>query len=191
MTLNPYAPPVAEVADIPHEDSSELPFFAVSLFKLAVLSLCTLSLYEIYWFYRHWKAAKRRDNSSVWPVPRAIFAILFCYPLFKRIRSSELGLALDRPLAAGLLATAWHCRKRPSCTSSLSRICTIASYFSVLFLLPVQAHANRLNEAQAPARRTATQPLLTAWNWIAIVLGGIFVVLGLAGTYMARHANGG
>ena len=54
MSVNPYAPPTAVVADqaIPSDVGTEPPFFAVPVTKLVVMSLCTFSGYEIYWFYR-------------------------------------------------------------------------------------------------------------------------------------------
>jgi hypothetical protein len=57
MSTNPYAPPAADVADIapPEEAAAESPFFAVSVIKLTVMSLCTFTLHDVYWFYTRWQ----------------------------------------------------------------------------------------------------------------------------------------
>src|SRR5262245_22041834 len=57
-------------------------WFAVGTAKLVVMSVATLGLYQIYWFYQQWKRV-RDGGEDVWPLPRAIFGVLFSYPLFK------------------------------------------------------------------------------------------------------------
>ena len=70
-----------------HSRESEPVFFAVGKLKLAVLCICTLGLYELYWFYRNWQLVCRRSGLPGWwnPVLRSFFAIFFCYSLFKRV----------------------------------------------------------------------------------------------------------
>lgn len=184
MTPNPFAPPAAEVADIPEDNAPLPPYFAVSLLKLALLSLFTLGLYELYWFYSHWRVIKRREDSSVWPVPRAIFAIFFCHSLFKHIRRSELQLDIEPTLSAGLLATGWIL---VTIAYKLPAPYELISYFAVLFLLPAQAHANRVNAERAPSHDRNAR--FTAWNWVAIVVGGIFLLLVLVGTFVPVDRN--
>ncbi|MDJ0777867.1 MAG: hypothetical protein QNJ85_08390 [Gammaproteobacteria bacterium] len=65
-------------------ESSANEFYVVSKLKFAVLYLATLGLYEVYWFYRHWHQYRLYHGESLWPVPRAIFSIVFAYPLFRR-----------------------------------------------------------------------------------------------------------
>ncbi|MDR2837380.1 MAG: hypothetical protein LBV49_02235 [Azonexus sp.] len=53
MERNPYASPAARVEDVqPLADSGAPPFFPVSVPKLAVLSICSFGLYELFWFYQ-------------------------------------------------------------------------------------------------------------------------------------------
>ncbi|MEM7353299.1 MAG: hypothetical protein AAF657_21060, partial [Acidobacteriota bacterium] len=47
-TLNPYAPPKSTIE--PAGSNPEQLFFTTSSFKLAVMSICTFGLYEVYWF---------------------------------------------------------------------------------------------------------------------------------------------
>ena len=108
-TNNPYAPPTALVADVPPPElaSASAPFFAVSVTKLIVMSIFTLGIYEVYCLYRNWKLIKARDQSDIYPVARAIFAIFYVYQCFARIRDYQApGLVLPR-LAAGPLALGW------------------------------------------------------------------------------------
>ena len=56
--------------------------------KFIILSVVTLGLYELYWFYRCWKYVRIAEQSTIWPFWRAFFAPLWIYPLFSRIYAS-------------------------------------------------------------------------------------------------------
>ena len=88
MEHNPFAPPTAVVKDVPARRGAATPYLAVSLLKLAVLSICTLTLYELYWFYRQWRSVKAGEGGGISPFWRAFFAVIFCYALFRRVRES-------------------------------------------------------------------------------------------------------
>jgi len=87
---NIYRAPDAELLDKP---ASEAEFYIVAPHKFVLLYLGTWGLYEIYWFYRHWRLYRDSHGLKLWPVPRAIFSIFFAYPLFSRIadRGGETG----------------------------------------------------------------------------------------------------
>jgi hypothetical protein len=177
MSANPYAPPEAPVADVqPAHTHGEPPFFAVSVTKLVVMSICTLSLYELYWFYRQWKSisARGEDVSPFW---RAFFAVFFCYPCFKKIRQHGERLNLPDTLSAGALATGWIVA---SLMWRLPDPFWWISMATLLFLIPVQSHVNRINEAEAIDFDRNDR--FTGWNWVAIVLGGLMLILSVIGT---------
>jgi hypothetical protein len=69
---------------------SESDFFPVALVKFLVLSLLTMGLYSAYWMYRNWKAIKRKQQSDIMPIARAIFAIFWFYPLFSALKNDSL-----------------------------------------------------------------------------------------------------
>lgn len=177
MENNPYAPPGAVVDDItPVQASAQKPFFAVTTTKLLVMSLCTLGLYEIYWFYRQWKSLKERERLDVQPFWRAIFTLFFCYSLFGKVRLYGERVHLPQPLAAGALATGWILVSLFSGSDSLWWL----SLATVLFLVPVQAHANQINEEFEPGHDRNGH--FTAWNWVAVVVGGLMLALSVLDT---------
>ena len=61
-------------------------YYPVSLFKLFFLSLATLGLYQIYWFYRNWAYVKQRDDSAIMPFWRAVFAPLWFFSLYHDLK---------------------------------------------------------------------------------------------------------
>lgn len=184
MTTNPYAPPTAEVADItPLDDAAELPFFAVSVLKLGVMSVCTFNLYQVYWFYKNWQRIAERERAMVWPLARAMFAVIYCYPFFARVRDQEAFSELDSqlsplPLAIGFIAT--------SVTWRLPDPWDWITLSSFLFLLPVQSHVNRLNALASPSHDRNSR--FSGWNWAAVVLGGGLLLLAIAGSLLDPEA---
>ncbi|MGE5650348.1 MAG: hypothetical protein ACM34A_09130 [Bacillota bacterium] len=159
--------------------NDEPPFFAVSLFKLALMSVCTAGFYELYWYYRNWQRIKQREGSRIMPFWRAFFSFFFCYQCIARIR--DLGNARGMPMRApaGLLAAGWIV------TTMLWKLPDPywwASSLAVIFLLPAQAHANRLNAAACPGHERNAR--LSAWNWLVVALGGSFTLLALIGTFV-------
>jgi uncharacterized membrane protein YbjE (DUF340 family) len=150
-------------------------YFPVSVIKLLVLSICTLGLYELYWFYKNWQSVKQREQSNIMPVWRTIFALFFCYALLRRVRDDAKKInTID--LAAGPLAIGFMI------TSVLWRLpdpFSLVSLLAVLFLLPVQRAANRINAEQAPLHKPNAH--FSAWNIVTIIIGGIILILSVMG----------
>jgi hypothetical protein len=181
MSTNPYAPPTAPVADIPESVAPAIQpiFFPVSPAKLAVLTTCTLGLYQIYWFYKHWQCIKEGQRFDCNPALRSIFSVIFCYPLFHKMRASGVKLGADSSLLAGPLATGWIVT---TLTSRLPDPYWLITFISVAFLLPVQAYANRVNQAMTPGHDPNTR--FSGWNWAAVAVGGVFLSLIVIGLFM-------
>ncbi len=161
---------------------AQTPFFAVSLPKLLVLSVCTLTLYEVYWFYQNWKRIAAREPGKYLSAPRALFAVLFCYQCFAKIRDFDARLSASSTLAAVPLAIGWILA---TVMWKLPDPYWWVAMSAVIFMLPVQAHANAINAAMVPNH--ASNAKFTPWNWVAIVLGDITVVLAVLGTLLPHR----
>ena len=178
MSSNPYVAPAAPIADIAAPTASEPPFFAVSLTKLVVLSFCSLGFYELYWFYRHWRRVKERDRDDISPVWRSVFGIFFCHALFARIRDEQVAWKLGT-LSAGALAAGWILT---TLSSRLPAPYFLVSLMAWVFLLPVQAAANRVNAAALPDHDRNARFGLS--NWLVVAIGGVVVLLAIVGSFM-------
>jgi len=180
ISVNPYAPPVAAVEDISSERkrSEDTPFFAVSVIKLLVMSICTFGFYELYWFYQNWRRIKMREQRNILPVARALFTVIFCYPCFTRIRDYEAPSNKGAALAAGPLAIGWILT---TMMANLRHPYGLISLLAPLFLLPVQAHVNRINALVAPDQPNER---FTGWNWVAVVVGGLFFALMVVAAFL-------
>lgn len=178
---NPYAPPSADVADLPTVGAQPA-FFPVSLLKLTVLSLCSLGLYELYWFYKNWQLIRARERSDVTPFLRAFFAVLFCYACFDRIKSFGRSAGVTPPVSAGACAIGWIIT---SLCWRLPDPYWFASFGAVLFMLPVQAYVNRVNQHVAPDHDPNSR--FTTSTWLTVVFGGAFLAMAIIGAFLPEE----
>ena len=154
-------------------------FFDVSIPKLVVLSVCSLGIYELYWFYKNWQIVRARERSDISPLLRAVFGYFFCYALFKRIRDYDAQTGGTRALPAGALAAGWMV---VTFLWQLPGRYSLVANLSCLFMVPVQAAANRINGIADSHNRNAR---FTVWNWLTIALGGTVLVLDALGMFAA------
>ena len=97
-----FAPPVADLTPAA-ADAPAVPFFLVVTRKLVVLTVVTFGIYQVYWFYMHWRRLQRLGQEDVWPIARAAFGGLFCYWLFQRVNEEADEQGVPTLLAPGLL----------------------------------------------------------------------------------------
>jgi hypothetical protein len=180
MNPNPYAPPRSAVADAPLSvEGAQAPaFFPASGTKVVVLSFCTFGLYQYYWFYKNWRMVRDQTNGGISPFLRAFGAVFFCYSLNKRIREHNSDLPASS-LAAGPLAAVWIVL---SLLCKLPEPYWLVSFLAIFVLVPVQRAINSINAVVAPAHEPNSQ--FSAWNWVAVALGGSFFLLAVYGTLL-------
>lgn len=152
------------------------PFFAVSITKLVVMSTVTFGLYGGYWFYWNWQIIRNRERANISPAARAVFALFYCHACFARIRDYEVRPGEAAKFAAGPLAAGWTVA---SLIWLLPDPYAWLTLLAVVFMIPVQARANEVNQRAAPGHRA--NDTFSAWNWVAIVVGGLILVAGLFG----------
>jgi hypothetical protein len=150
-------------------------FFDVSVLKLVVMSIVTFGFYELYWFYRHWRMAKDRGE-DVTPWARALFAVFFVYPLFKNVRQAGRAASVDAAANAGglaalfiLLQISWR----------LPDPFWLAAFATVVPLAIVQRDIGRIHRAMG--LDPGINSRFTGKNYLAIVIGGLLVLLILVG----------
>lgn len=85
MSNNPYAPPAAQVADMPLASAAPA-YYVVGKTKFLLLYVATLGTYALYWFYKNWSQYKAATAADVWPVARAIFSVFFIHALFRSVQ---------------------------------------------------------------------------------------------------------
>jgi hypothetical protein len=159
-------------------ENGALIFFPVSIAKFAVLSVCSLGIYNLYWFYRNWQLVRAREHSDISPFWRATFAYFFCYAMFKQIRDHDRQSGGTGALPAGALATGWIVL---TLLWQMPDRYWLAALLSFAFMLPAQIVANRINSVAAPNHDRNTR--FTGWNWLTVVIGGAIIVLDALGEF--------
>ena len=156
-STNPYAPPEAALGSDPEAERHL--FFPVGAAKLVVMSLCTASLYEFYWFYRNFRCMQAHGR-DIWPIPRALFFPITSFTLFRFIR--ERGVELPAGVLAVLVFIFNLSWRIPGSAGSLSAL-------SFVPLLPVRNAIEQINRQAAPDADLNTR--IRGWNYLAVVLG--------------------
>lgn len=90
-------------------------------------------------------------------------------------------LGFNDRLAAGPLATAWILMM----LIPAKGVTAMLYLGSFIFFLPVQAYANKVNKHVAPGHDRNAR--FTAWNWVAVVVGGLLVVTAVIGSLVKRY----
>jgi len=154
-------------------------YFPVASSKLVVLSMSTMGLYVLYWFYRNWKMERQRAGRG-WPLLLTAFAPLTSYLLFDAIRTNLVRHSLPK-IDAGLLALSflgfnigW-------------RLPDPYWILATLWFVPpliAQASVNELNSRVAPT--APRNEHYSGWNIAAIVVGALLWLLVIAGLFLEK-----
>lgn len=171
-------------------------FYVVSLRKFLVLYVATSGCYGLYWFYKNWSVNKRFAGSSVWPVLRTLLSSIFAYSLFRKIDKSLIRQELGR-------MSCWFAHASIYLVLGLGG--TLVGYGSggnprveeVVGWLPwttliLVAHAANLLLVQRMINIAALDPggrsnsMLSAVNWIWVVMGSSIWVLSLLAYFLFR-----
>jgi hypothetical protein len=100
------------VNDLTQSHPAEVPpalnaYFPVGLLKFVVLTICTFTLYELYWAYKNWQRVRERTGENIWPFWRAFFAPLWSFSLFRRIKEDAAGAGISAAWNPTLLAVTY------------------------------------------------------------------------------------
>jgi len=174
---------LAAATAAPEATTREFPLCPVATHKFVVLCVCTLGLYQLYWFYSNWRRIADGSNEIVSPFWRTVFCPIWSFSLFDHIRTyaeqQELSVRWTPVLLGSvflLLTLAIH----------LPEPWDLMSLASCLPLLPAQRTAQRINDRY---RDMATEPRNDTYsigNIVVIVFGSIMVVLTILATLLAE-----
>lgn len=172
------------------ESGSTIEYFAISPKRLALFSVLTLGIYEIYWFYKNWSAVKKFEGQKISPFWRAIFAVFFCYSLFKKVLESAKSHTYQNSYSPGWLATAYilllvvgnGLSKVESYDISFNLIWLIVAIATFIPLLSVQKAINFNNEKIRDNFELRRE--FSGGEVVLIVVGVIWFLLVLVGIFL-------
>lgn len=158
---------------------SEHGYFPVAVHKFIVMSLCTFTLYPLYWSYKNWRRVQKRTGDSMWPFWRAFFAPLWNFSLFSRIKKDASTHGVTVPWSAGLFGTlflVWSLMWR------LPDPYWLVCIFAFIPIIPVVLTVAEMNEV-SPAMEGMNDSY-SGGNIAGIILGGLFTLLAVWGTFL-------
>ena len=89
------------------KDIVNIEYFSIPPKRLAILSILTLGIYEIFWFYKNWEAIKKAEQQKISPLGRAIFTVFYCHGFFKKVLQSAKKHGYGDSYSPGILATVY------------------------------------------------------------------------------------
>jgi hypothetical protein len=151
-------------------------YFSVSKAKLVVMSIFTLGLYELYWFYKNWNHVKIRTRQKIRPFWRTIFSVFYCYSLFKTVQESADSHGGRKEINPGWLAVGYILL---SITYKLPDPFWVVCLLTFLPLLPVQSTINSINAKVAPGADRNSN--FSVKNIFVMIMGGLLLALATLG----------
>ncbi|WP_374354417.1 hypothetical protein [Chitinimonas sp.] len=195
MTDNLYAPPKSDPGSYA-ETSANGGFYVVSPKKFAVLFFATLGAYQLYWFFRNWKAYRANSGESVWPVPRAFFSIFFTHSLMRKVHAQLSRVSPSWSDDPRKLATPIVILTIVSMLISNKNTDSVYSdLLTLVFLLPQYLLFSRAQAAINTASGDAeghTNSRFSVANYIWIVLGALLWALyawAMVESYLGKAAG--
>lgn len=161
-------------------DQKTTPYpYLISASKLIIMSVVTFGLYDIYWFYRHFKSFKSENNWDIQPFARAFFYPLFSYTLFreinKTVKSMDASLGVSTvvtPIFLFFMNALWR----------LPDPYWLVMFLSVLFLVPAQNTLNEYWKAKYGDRVIYSK--FGGWEIILTLVGGFLLILAMIGLFV-------
>jgi len=130
------------------------PFYPMSLIKLYVLSVMSMGLYQLYWFYRNWTYVKLINKSSIMPFWRSFFSIFWYYPFYTTlVTDSQQRYGDNRVFIKSLAMLFALSYFMLQILSSFDILFSIGLVISPLLLLPMANYINHIEGDQAPYYR--------------------------------------
>jgi hypothetical protein len=106
---------------------------------------------------------------------------IYCFALFEKVRSSADSLKMGHSISVQFLAAGWILM---STLWILPDPYGLVALLSIVFLIPVQQAANRVNEALVPGHDRNER--FTAWNIVGVIIGGLLFILVVIGSFVLR-----
>ena len=173
---------MADLSEIVQRDYSDIEetslyFETIPVKKIIWLSIFTLGIYEIVWFYKSWKTLAVKFGYKVSPFWRALFGGItgfWLFPTLSRYIKAFNIESFNAPLFAILYLVLNMMNRLPDPWWLLC-------FGSIAVIAIVQGKINEVNKANFP------QAPVNKWravNTIWSILGGIILVLALIGTFL-------
>lgn len=175
-TLPVATPPFTPAPRIATRDVVAAAYYSPPTLKLAALSLVTLGLYPLYWFWQNWRAIKRETGGTQWPWARALFAPLWSFLCFSDLRDIAVSRRRELAFAPGLLAAVYFLL---NLGGRLPGGMGLVSLLTFVPLLPINSLLRRYHREEGVDMQRMDR--FGVWHILLLLFGAGFLLLGLFG----------
>ena len=175
-TMPVAAPPFSPAPRIATRDVVAAAYYSPPTLKLASLSLVTLGLYPLYWFWQNWRAIKRETGGTQWPWARALFAPLWSFLCFSDLRDIAVSRRRELAFAPGLLAAVYFLL---NLGGRLPGGMALVSLLTFVPLLPINSLLRRYHREEGVDMQRMDR--FGVWHILLLLFGAGFLLLGLFG----------
>ena len=175
-TMPVAAPPFSPAPRIATRDVVAAAYYSPPTLKLASLSLVTLGLYPLYWFWQNWRAIKRETGGTQWPWARALFAPLWSFLCFSDLRDIAVSRRRELAFAPGLLAAVYFLL---NLGGRLPGGMGLVSLLTFVPLLPINSLLRRYHREEGVDMQRMDR--FGVWHILLLLFGAGFLLLVLFG----------
>lgn len=175
-TLPVAAPPFSPAPRIATRDVVAAVYYSPPTLKLASLSLVTLGLYPLYWFWQNWRAIKRETGGTQWPWARALFAPLWSFLCFSDLRDIAVSRRRELAFAPGLLAAVYFLL---NLGGRLPGGMGLVSLLTFVPILPINSLLRRYHREEGVDMQRMDR--FGVWHILLLLFGAGFLLLVLFG----------
>lgn len=75
-------------------------FFQVSVGRFIIMCICTIGIYEVYWFYKNWHFIRESRQNNISPIVRALLSPFWYAALIKEL-NKEVSRAIVHDRSTG------------------------------------------------------------------------------------------
>ena len=175
-TLPVATPPFTPAPRIATRDVVAAAYYSPPTLKLASLSLVTLGLYPLYWFWQNWRAIKRETGGTQWPWARALFAPLWSFLCFSDLRDIAVSRRRELAFAPGLLAAVYFLL---NLGGRLPGGMGLVSLLTFVPILPINSLLRRYHREEGVDMQRMDR--FGVWHILLLLFGAGFLLLVLFG----------
>jgi len=172
-------------------ETTKITFFVRTPKMLFWLSVLTLNVYDVYWFYKNWQAVQKVSTKKISPFWRSIFTLFYIWPLLRLMSLqakargmqksydpvrlavmyllvSYLGLVLSRSPSAFGETASWF---------GLLATCPLAAWVLLLMQRAAAFNNGKVDKSSAPSGVLPAQLKLGKVEKVIVIISAIFLVL--------------
>ncbi len=175
----PARPPVLPTAPVSCAASTAAAYYSPSTLKIAALSLASMGLYPVYWFWQNWRAIKRETGGTQWPWARALFSPLWSFLCFSDLRDVAQSRRRQLAFAPAVLGVLFFVL---NLAGRLPNGAALIALFGFVPLLPVNSLLRQYHHDEKVDMQRMDR--FGVWHILLTLAGGAVLLLAVLGYAM-------